>query len=56
MGLASRGQRDMDDGPAAITDAEMDAQIRKQARRVYLQSLIAAIVLTAVVLAIPGRL
>lgn len=45
----------MDDGPAAIDDAEVDAQIPTRARRVYVQSAIAALVLTAVVLAIPGR-
>jgi hypothetical protein len=55
VGLASRGQRDMDDGPAPVTDAELDAQIRRQARTVYVRSAIAAIALTAVALAIPAR-
>jgi hypothetical protein len=54
VGLASRGQRDMDDGPAAVTDAEVDAQIRRQARVVYVRSVITAVVLTALALAIPG--
>jgi hypothetical protein len=55
VGLASRGQRDMDDGPATITDAEVVGQLRRQARGVYLRSLIAAIALTALLLAIPAR-
>ncbi len=55
MGLASRGQRDMDDGPASITEAEVDAQIRRQARMVYVRSAITAIALTAIALAIPAR-
>ena len=53
--MASRGQRDMDDGPAAITDADVDARIRRQARGVYLRSVITALALTALALAIPVR-
>jgi hypothetical protein len=55
VGLASRGQRDMDDGPAAITNADVDAKIRRQARVVYVRSLITALALTALALAIPAR-
>ena len=55
MGLASRGQRDMDDGPAAVTDADVDARIRRQARTVYVRSLVIAAALTALALAIPMR-
>jgi hypothetical protein len=54
VGLASRGQRDMDDGPADIGDAEIEATIRRQARTVYVRSAIAAAVLTGLTLAIPG--
>ena len=43
----------MDDGPAAITEAEVDATIRKQARRVYTLALVTAVALTALALAIP---
>jgi hypothetical protein len=53
--LASRGQRDMDDGPAAVTDADVDAQVRRQARVVYVRSLVTAVALTALALAIPVR-
>jgi hypothetical protein len=45
----------MDDGPALVTDAEVDAQIRRQARRVYVRSAIVALALTAVALAIPAQ-
>ena len=55
MGLASRGQRDMDDGPSAVTEAEMDARIRLQARDVYLRAGVTAVALTALALAIPGQ-
>jgi hypothetical protein len=55
VGLASRGQRDMDDGPKDIGDAEIEAAVRRQARRVHARSLLGAIALTAVALAIPAR-
>jgi hypothetical protein len=54
VGLASRGQRDMDDGPADIGDAEIEATVRRQARRVYVLSAIAALVLTGLTVVIPG--
>jgi hypothetical protein len=53
VGLASRGLRDLDDGPSAVTEADVDATIRKQARRVYVLSLVTAVALTALVLALP---
>jgi hypothetical protein len=55
VGLASRGLRDMDDGPQEIGDKEIEAAVRRQARRVYGYSLAGAVALTAVALAIPGR-
>jgi hypothetical protein len=55
VGLASRGQRDMDDGPAPIPDGEVHAQIRRQARVVYVRSAIVAMILTAAALAIPAH-
>jgi len=45
----------MDDGPKEIGDAEIEAAIRLQARRVYVRSLLGAAALTAVALAIPSR-
>jgi hypothetical protein len=55
VGLASRGQRDMDDGPADIGDAEIEAQVRRQARTVCLHSATTAVVLTGLALLISGR-
>jgi hypothetical protein len=55
VGLASRGQRDMDDGPLPVGDADVEAQIRRQARTVYVRSAIVAVALTAAALAIPAR-
>jgi hypothetical protein len=43
----------MDTGPEAITDAAALAQVRRQARKVHLQSFLLAVVLTAVVLLLP---
>jgi hypothetical protein len=45
--LASRGQRDMDEGPDAINDAAERRQVQRQARQVHLQSLTTAVALTA---------
>jgi hypothetical protein len=53
VNLASRGQRDMDAGAAAIADSAELAQVRRQARRVQVNGLLAAIVVTAATLAIP---
>jgi len=53
VGLASRGQRDMDQGPETIADATELARVRAQARKVHLESLVAAAVLTALGLVIP---
>lgn len=47
MALASRGQRDMDTGPEAIGDATELAQVRRQARRVHVRSLLVAGALVA---------
>ena len=46
MGLASRGLRDMDDGPEAMEAAEAEA-VRAQARKVQRDSLTAAALITA---------
>ena len=48
MGLAARGRRDLDQGSELIADTAELAQVRRQARRVYLQSALLAIGLTAV--------
>jgi hypothetical protein len=53
VGLASRGLRDMDTGEQKIGDAKELAQVRAQARRVNLKSLIAASVLSALSFVLP---
>ena len=45
--MASRGQRDMDQGPEAITDPAEREQVERQARQIKLQSVSTAAVLTA---------
>ena len=42
MRLASRGLRDMDDGPQRIEDEAVLAAVRAQARRVLFKSALAA--------------
>jgi hypothetical protein len=51
--LASRGLRDMDDGPEPVAEAAVVAAQRRQARRVQRQSLFAAALLTALYLFVP---
>jgi hypothetical protein len=53
MGLASRGLRDLDNGPERIDDGAELAAVRTQARRVLVQSLLATLVATAV-MGLPG--
>jgi hypothetical protein len=48
VSLAARGQRDMDAGSEPITDPEELRQVRRQARRVRMQSLLFAAAVTAV--------
>jgi len=48
--LASRGLRDMDQGPQPISDSDELQQVRRQARVVYAKSIITAAILTAIAL------
>lgn len=50
MRLASRGLRDMDEGPQSISDSAELQQVRRQARAVYVKSVITAVILTAIAL------
>ncbi|HYU51343.1 MAG TPA: hypothetical protein VEK37_00290 [Gemmatimonadaceae bacterium] len=50
MKLASRGLRDLDSGPQEIPDATEVQQLRRQARGVYVKSIITASLLTAIAL------
>jgi hypothetical protein len=43
----------MDKGPEAIGDAAELAQVRRQARKVHVQAIVTAMVLTVLVVAIP---
>ena len=51
MKLASRGLRDLDSSPQEISDAAEVQQLQRQARAVYVKSVIAASILTAIALA-----
>jgi hypothetical protein len=53
VALAARGVRNLDRGEEAITDPNELAQVRRQARRVRLEGLALAVVLTLVLLALP---
>jgi len=51
--LASRGLRNMDQGNEQVSDSAEQKALRQQARKVYLESLAAAVLLTGAALAIP---
>jgi hypothetical protein len=53
VGLAARGSRQLSDQVEKIEDPAELAQVRKQARRVQLKALLAAIPLTLMALALP---
>ena len=55
MSLAARGSRNLDDGIKLIDDADVEAQLRSQARWVYIQTFLAAGALTLLYLSIPAR-
>jgi hypothetical protein len=55
VNLAARGARNLDTGKEAIEDADVRAQLRRQARWVYLKAIAAACALTLICLAIPIR-
>ena len=46
MVLAARGARNLDGGDEAIEEAAVKGQLRRQARRVYVESVLLAAVLT----------
>jgi hypothetical protein len=55
VNLAARGTRNMDTGKELIEDEDVKAQLRRQARWVYLKAILAASALTVICLLIPGR-
>jgi hypothetical protein len=54
VGLASRGVRDMDNGEEQIEDSAELRQVRKQALKVHIESVLAAALLTGLCLLIPA--
>jgi len=52
--LAARDLRNLDSGDEPVTDASARAQIRRQARRVYVEAFLVAAALTALVAAAPA--
>lgn len=54
MSLASRGLRDMDEGPEAIEDADELRQVRARARVVHIKAALLAAGLTALTLLPPA--
>ena len=54
MALAARGARDMDAGEEAVGDEAERKALRRQARRVHLQSILASAALTGLAVAAPG--
>ena len=55
MRLAARGARETDHGVEPVTDSWLLGQLRRQARSIVVQSLLAATVLTALTLLLPVR-
>ncbi|MFO7918732.1 MAG: hypothetical protein R6V13_11705 [Anaerolineae bacterium] len=53
MFLAARGLRDMGGEEEEIEDPEELVQVRRQARRVHIESVLAAVLLTAITVAVP---
>ncbi len=54
VALAKRGVQNMDGGDQAIDDPAVLAQMRRQARKVHTRAALLAVVVTALVLAIPA--
>jgi hypothetical protein len=55
VNLAARGARNMDNGKEFIQEDPVKAQIRRQARQVYIKSFVLAVVLTGVCLLVPVK-
>ena len=55
MRLAARGARETDQGIEPVTDTWLARELRRQGREILVQALLAATVLTALTLLLPGR-
>ena len=52
VALAARGTKNMDLGDEPVADSEMLARMREQSRKVYRKTLLAAVIVTAIALAV----
>jgi hypothetical protein len=52
--LAARGQRNLDRGSEAVTDPWLSTQLKRQAREIVIEAVLAATLLTGIVLLFPG--
>ena len=52
--LAAQGQRDLDRGSEAVADPWLMSQLKRQAREVVIEAVLAAAFLTGVALVLPG--
>ena len=55
MRLAARGARETTHGVEPVTDSWLSGQLRRQARSIVVHAVLAATVLTALTLLLPGR-
>lgn len=55
MRLAARGARETDHGTEPVADTWLARELRRQGREIVVQALLAATVLTALTLLLPGR-
>jgi hypothetical protein len=53
--LAARGSRETEKGSEPVTDTWLARELKRQARDIVVQSLLAATVLTALTLLVPAR-
>ena len=51
--MGAQGLRDMDDGPEKIEDDAILAQVQKQVRKVYIESITSAALLTVIFAVVP---
>jgi len=52
--LAARGARDLDGGEEIVSEPFLVAQLRRQARRVHIESALLGVALAGLALLIPG--
>jgi hypothetical protein len=52
--LAARNQRDLDRGSEAVADPWLSSQLKRQAREILIEAVLAAALLTGIVLMFPG--